>query len=152
MILLLALLVQDQVDNPEYKAWASFKPGSTVTYKVQMTGKEDTGEQKSTLKSVGDAEVVVEQTSTSGTIERKVPAKISAADSKKLGEGDEELEIAGKKMATHWTQIEKKLASGKVATVKVWAVDDVPGRAVKIQMTSSGTSFVTMTATAWEKK
>jgi len=152
MNLLLALAVQDLIDNPEYKAWASFKPGSTITYKVQMAGSDATGDQKSTLKSVGDAEVVVEQTSKSGTIERKIPAKVSPADSKKLGEGEEEIEIAGKKMATRWMEVEKPGPSGKKMTVKYWAVEDIPGRAVRIEMTSGGAKFATMTATAWEKK
>src|SRR5262245_13341364 len=94
-------LVQDQVDNPEYKGWAAFKPGSSVTYKVQM-GETVAGEQKSTLKSVSDEEVVltVEMSNAAGrSMERKVPAKVPAAKApNNVKEGEEEIEAGGKKL------------------------------------------------------
>jgi hypothetical protein len=76
----LAALVQDPVDNPEYKGWAAFKPGSSVTYKVQI-GENPALEQKSVLKSVADEELVlaVEMSAAPGRgMERKVPAKVPA--------------------------------------------------------------------------
>src|SRR6185295_10142 len=84
LTLALAVLLQDQVDNPEYKGWAAFKPGSSVTHKVQNNVNPQGGDQKTTLKSVGDAELVVEVAMTLGgqplgkPMERKIPAKVPA--------------------------------------------------------------------------
>ena len=99
--LVLALVAQDTIDNPEYKAWALSKPGSSVTFTYLKDGKPTTTAQKNTLKSLADDQLVVEtQMIADGkegpAAERKVPAKLPADQaSKKIQEGDEEIE-AGK--------------------------------------------------------
>jgi len=59
MVLVLATLAQDMADNPEFKSWAGFKPGSSVTTKVQNAANPQAAEQKSTLKTAGEAEIVL---------------------------------------------------------------------------------------------
>src|SRR5437870_3027182 len=92
----ISALLQDQIDNPEYKGWKSFKPGSSVTYKYVREGGAPAGEQKTTLKSVDDNEAVIEtEFIRDGKVagkpmERKVPAKLAAAQAgKTTGEGEE---------------------------------------------------------------
>ncbi len=154
----LAALVQDQIDNLEYKAWASFKPGSSVTFKTLQEGKESNLEQKVTLKSVGDGEVVLQtEMISNGAVlgkgtDRKVAAKVPEAGNKKVKEGEEEIEVAGKKMKCRWVVIDKTVSNGKEFQLKFWGHDDVPGHAVRIEIYSAGTKTATMVATAWEKK
>lgn len=151
----LALLVQEQVDNPEYKGWASFKPGSTVTHK----GGAQNIEQKTTLKSLGDGELVLELEISMGgkamgrPAERKITAKLPAEQAPKvLKEGEEEVEAGGKTLKCAWKEFEKKLPGGKVATMKVFSHGDIPGMAARIDVSLDGGARNTMVATAWEKK
>lgn len=157
--LLLAALAQDMVDNVEFKAWASFKPGSTVTHKYQVEGKDQTSEQKTTLKSVDEKEVVLEvEMSVNGKVmgkpaERKVAAQIATDKApRKLKDGEEEIEAAGQKLKCRWVEVEVKVASGKTYVLKIWANDDVPGRAVRIETTAESKRVGTQVAIVWEKK
>jgi hypothetical protein len=151
----LAALVQAQVDNPEFKGWTAFKPGSSVTHKGGPQGVE----QKSTLKTVGEAEVVVETEMSLGgkvmgkPLERKIPAKLAAADAPKaLKEGEEEIEAGGKTLKCKWKEFEKKFGGGKTALMKVWMSEEIPGGAAKVEVAVDGTGKNTMVASAWEKK
>lgn len=155
MAVLVSALLQDQVDNPEYKGWAAFKPGSSVTYK--MAGQD--GSQKVTLKSLGETEAVVETEITyNGKIgkaaERKVPAKVKAADApKNMKEGEEEIEAGGKKLKCRTREYEKKNpATGKTAVLKFWINEEIPGMAVQFQTSTEGGVKFAMTASEWEKK
>jgi hypothetical protein len=152
--LLLASLLQDQVDNFEYKGWAAFKPGSWVVYKYNP----QQGFQKNTLKSVNATEVVIEtEISADGKFptkaaERKIPAKIAAdLAPKNVKAGEEEIDVAGKPMKCRTRESEKTLSSGKKATIKVWATDEIPGMGAKVT-TATDTGKFEMTATEWEKK
>src|SRR5690349_5839533 len=119
-VVLWSTLVQDQVENPEYKGWKSFKPGSSVTYKFNREGSPQGGEQKMTLKSIDDNEAVVETDFVMGgksagkPMERKIPAKLSAGGNRpELKEGpEEEIEVAGKMLKCRTREFEKKLESG----------------------------------------
>lgn len=150
---LLVALAQDTIDNPEFKGWASFKPGSFVTYKYSPQD----GGQKVTLKSVDENEAVVETVTTyngktGNAVERKVPAKLPAAQAPKdVKDGEDEIEAGGKKLKCRTRESDKKLASGKTVTIKIWIHDDVPGKGVQIQTTTETGKF-TMVATEWEKK
>ncbi len=156
--LVLALLAQDTIDNPEYKAWALSKPGSSVTFTYLKDGKTTGTAQKNTLKSLADDQLVVEtQMITDGkagpAAERKVPAKLPADQaSKKIKEGDEEIEAGEKKLACHWVEYEKKMASGKMVNSKIWVNDEVAGRAARMEFSSDGVVRAAMVATSWEKK
>jgi len=154
LALILASLAQDTVDNPEYKGWSSFKPGSSVTYKFIRNGAPQEGSQKSTLKSINETEAVLESeiikdgAAVGKPFERKVPAKVPAAMAGKLlKSGEEEIEAGGKKLTYTWKEMEKTLASGKTGTSKVWISGEIPGMAARIEIAGS-----VLTASEWEKK
>lgn len=158
LTLALAVLLQDQVDNPEYKGWAAFKPGSSVTHKVQNNVNPQGGDQKTTLKSVGDAEVVVEVAMTLGgqplgkTMERKIPAKVPADKAPKdVKKGEEEIEVAGKTMKCVTMEFDTTAANGKTFRMKVWATDEIPGKSAKVEVSSENFKS-SMVASVWEKK
>jgi hypothetical protein len=153
LAILVAALSQDQIDNIEYKGWAGFKPGSSVTYKYSP----QKGEQKVTLVSIdGNGAVVSTEISMNGrsspAAERKVPAQIAAGDApKNLKKGEEEIEAGGKTLKCRTLEYDKTLPNGKTVTLKFWINDDVPGRAVQIETGTPAGKF-TMTAASWDKK
>ncbi|HVT79322.1 MAG TPA: hypothetical protein VHM90_01585 [Phycisphaerae bacterium] len=87
------LFAADLVDNPAYKAWSSFKPGTTVTYQITVTAIP------STLNHATAASKLVEVTPESLTIETTtvlssdgMPTRTSKATviiKAKIGEGQE---------------------------------------------------------------
>ena len=85
IVWILASLAQETLDNPEYKGWSSFKPGSSVTYKFIRNGAPQEGSQKSTLKSINETEAVLEaEIVKDGAVvgkafERKISAKVLLA-------------------------------------------------------------------------
>jgi len=154
----LSLLVQDQIDNPEFKGWASCKPGSSVTHKSAGGTGPQGGEQKTVLKSVNDTEAVLEvETIINGkslgkTMERKVPAKVPADKAPKdMKKGEEEIEVAGKKMKCTTMEFDTTTANGKTFHMKIWANDEIPGRSAKMEVSSENYKN-TMIASSWEKK
>jgi len=158
LTLAMALLVQDQVDNPEFKGWSGFKPGSSVTYKVVTSLNPQGGEQKVTLKSVGDAEIVLETEMSMGGqgagkgMERKVPAKVPADKAPKdVKKGEEEIEVAGKTMKCATREFDTITANGKKFHMKIWASEEIPGMSAKVEVAGEGFKN-SMVASAWEKK
>jgi hypothetical protein len=164
---MLALCIQDEVDNAEYKNWSSCGVGSWVTMKMETEAAGNKTEMEQTHKLVEktDAKCVVE---TSGKMvvagntmdlpanKRDIPAKIKKGDAKegeKPKEGDEEIEVGGKKVKCHWVESTSENAGTKT-TAKVWTCDDIPGKVAKIVSKSEGAaaSSMTMVASGWEKK
>jgi hypothetical protein len=121
------------VDNPEYKHWASFKPGACVktvnTYDQAFRGDPpglaisvtSTITTTKTLKEVGPDKVTVEVVKEleTGGQRRSIPAKTdeipAKVDKGKLDpapkgykvtkvEGDEEIAVGGKTYKTHWVE------------------------------------------------
>jgi len=86
--------------------------------------------------------------------ERKVPAKVNAADApKNVKEGEEEIEAGGKKFKCRTREYEKKnQATGKTAVLKFWINEEIPGMAVQFQTSTEGGVKFAMTASEWEKK
>jgi len=85
--------------------------------------------------------------------ERKVPAKLPADQaSKKIKEGDEEIEAGKKKLPCHRVEYEKKMASDKRVNSKIWVNDEIAGRAARMEFSSDGVVRAAMVATSWEKK
>jgi hypothetical protein len=72
------------------------------------------------------------------------------SEPKKLGEGDEDVEVAGKKLKCHWVEYEMDSGGGKMKS-KVWTSDAVPGGTVKT-VSKNDTMESTMTLTGFEKK
>lgn len=165
--LLSTAAVQDdaKIDNPEFLAWKDRKPGATVRHKGTMEMKGAPGaietENTNTLIEVKADAVIVEMATSmkmqgmkmpgGKPVKRTVEAKISPKDFtggavkgkfEKSGEGDEELEIGGKKYACHWYAFAGEpdeqgpgAPKGKYA-IKSWMCKDVPGGLVRFSMTS----------------
>jgi len=150
----LLLLQEKTVDNPTYALWKDCKPGTWTKFKsVTESGsskietfttyklKELTAEKAvvTCLLKVGNTETPSEEV---------IPATMKVAggmpaetpkDTKieKKGEGDEELEIAGKKVKCHWIENVADMNGVKSAT-KIWMSRDVPGGLVKQVSISKG--------------
>lgn len=147
----------DQVDNPAYKRWATYKVGTWVKYKMtmQMEGAAGMGGMTMTSKLVElTAEKAVLETSVTMKMGDKdmsppaqkhdVPAKVDADKVTEVGgmqpgmnmkvqkKGEETIEIDGKsyKCQRFDTTVEQ---NGKTTTGKLWVCEDVPGGMVKMQ-------------------
>ena len=149
----------EMVDNPDYLHWSNFGVGSSST----IAGKTTVGEgdqalvveskRSAKLISLDDEKAVIEQslvTTMPGvnmppmvtTVD--IPAKVEAGSEQdmlnpdsKMSEGEETLEIDGKKYETKW--IEYKMTEQNVSMVaKSWYADGVPGGQVKMVAEGDG--------------
>jgi hypothetical protein len=165
---------EEQVDNPRYKSWATYKVGTTIKLRTTCTefvkGKEvDTKTvlmMTVTLKEVTPEKVVVEVITEAVTKTRKItpppqkqeiPAKISleaatqpagvlpGMTATKKGEGDEEMTVAGKTFKAHWVEVQINGPDAK-GTTKAWTSDEVPGLVLKavVKMTRPERTTVTL--------
>ena len=152
-------LIPQDPENPEYRRWASFKVGSWVKMKSEIDNQgnkmELPLETTFTLLEVDDKKVVVEELTVNTLLAKDSPKQEKARkrtypatrkQKEEMKEGDEEIEIAGKKIACHWIEAKSSAASGKI-----WSSPDVPG-AVRIDIGLPTKAIQRLTATAWEKK
>jgi len=158
------LPLQEDSENPEYKRWAAFKVGSWVKMKSEIVSGENKipipQEVTFTLIELDEKKAVVEEVLvTTVPSKEPVPEKpkkrtYRAKSTKKEAiekEGDEELEIAGKKLACHWTLVKPPGASG--GSMKTWATPEVPGGVARMELNYSGLGgSQRLTAISWEKK
>jgi len=157
------LALQEDPENPDYKRWSASKVGSWVKYKTELV----VGENKTpvpqemtwTLIELDDKKAVVEEVLVSTlapTEKQEKPKKrtYKAKGAKKETiekEGDEELEVAGKKLACHWTLVTPPSTGG--GSVKTWVSPEVPGGIARLELVFPGLGGMQrMTATGWEKK
>ena len=157
---LLSLAVQDKSPNPEFDYWSGHKTGSWVKLKMELEaqGVKVLVQTTHTLLEIGKDKAVVEQknkVTANGqeqpeTTEKEEILRDKDKDPIKIEkEGDEEIEVAGKKLKCHWiegTQKDKTKA-------KFWLHKDIPGGIAKGE--ASGGELpgkMTMTALSWEKK
>jgi hypothetical protein len=160
-----------KVDNPEYKAWAKFKPDTTVTREMTVTG--GPGGQAMTMTSTSklvsvdaDKAVVSNQMSMMG---HDMPAKdqdVLAKDvDKKMGDptGTEDVKIGDKTYSCKVYEITgappgvpaaqaKAMADSKT---KIWVSDEVPGGMAKLtsEFKHGDTPMtITMTVTSFDAK
>jgi hypothetical protein len=166
MMLLIAatsmLLAQD-VENPQYKYWSSCKVGSWAKLRMDMDRGAQKFESEMTYKLLELKEdvAVIEITGKSkvGAQEFPIPAtkqEIKAkepADKVKIaGEGDEEIEVAGKKLKCHWYEFVSK-SGDKESKGKVWMAKEIPGGTAKMEMAGpEGTKPIVLSTLEWEKK
>ncbi len=160
ILVAVGLLALQEVENPDYKRWATFKAGSWVRFKSEI---ENGGnklavplETTMTLLEIDEKQAVVEeqivntmQPKDSPKQEKPKKRTLKATRKAKEGEtkeGDEEIEVGGKKLACHWTEV-----SGPSGSVKTWVNPEVPG-AAKIEVGLPSKGVQRLTATAWEKK
>lgn len=165
MTLVLAAALQE-IDNPEYQNWAGCKAGAYV----KLTISSDAGGAKTETKSISKLveitaqKAVVETTFVIPGVElpgqkRDVPAKIKKSEATppvggaKPTEGDEEIELAGKKIKCHWTESVVEVEGTKTVS-RVWTSKEIPGSMAKMTSKTTGTfaSTNTMTATEWKKE
>ncbi|HVE38898.1 MAG TPA: hypothetical protein VNM14_03355 [Planctomycetota bacterium] len=156
----LALLLVQDAENPDYKRWASFKVGSWVKFKTEIEANGNKMalpvETTMTLLELDEKQVVIEEM-TVNTLQPKDSPKQEKAKKRTykatrrqkdgdLKEGDEEIEVAGKKLACHWTEV-----TGVGGSVKTWVTPEVPGF-VRMDVGLPSKSIQRLNAISWEKK
>jgi len=160
LLIAAGLLALQDIDNPEYQRWAACKVGSWVKMKseIEVAGNKIAvpNTMTVTLMELDEKQAVVEQVLTneidSAASEkpkkRTYKAKLRKKESNEK-EGDEEIEVAGKKMTCHWVEVTAAAGSSKT-----WTHPDVPGGTVRLEIVAGADkSRVTrLYATAWEKK
>src|SRR5262245_25315383 len=170
MVILLAILALQQVDNPEAARWAAFKPGSWVTF-GQPCGKGALMQETTKLLERTPEKTVFECTKVEngfkyplfqrvtparldpreplgaaaqkpdgGEIELQGPGGKQKSTWRKVGEGDEEIEVGGKKLKCRWIKMDYRTESAVVAlndlsSAKTWYSKEIPGQVAKIEMT-----------------
>lgn len=149
-------------DNPLYKYWTDCKVGSWVkmTMSYDQAGQKVEIEQVQKLLEITEDKVVVEVTGTTklGAQEFPSPAQKQDIKAREPGdkvkiekEGDEEIEVAGKKLKCHW--FEASLQTGpKTMKMKGWLAKEIPGGMAKLEMSPEGLKVLVQNAVAWEKK
>jgi hypothetical protein len=163
-----AVVFAETMENLEYKRWSEFKPESWVTHKVtsEMEGKKSEIELTTKLVEVSPEKLVLETTETVGGKSKTLPKKDYPAQIEKKEhagkkgektpektEGEEEIEVGGKKLKCHWICL-KAENKGETSEVKTWETDEIPGRIARHELKLSGPKGFTKTsvATKWEKK
>ena len=152
-----------EVDNPQFKYWSSCKPGSWVKMKMEMemAGKKAESETIHKLLEIKDGIAVIEVSGKTKMGEKEFPlpaqkqeikAKESADKIKIEKEGEEEIEVAGKKLQCRWFEVTSK-SGDKESKSKVWMSMDIPGGMAKGLMgLPRSEKAAQMTALEWEKK
>lgn len=161
---LLATSAQDQVANPEYQAWSKVKVGSSVTLKMQSdspAGQRSPVMVTLTLEKIADDKVELlskaemyadgQKVQTMKTSEERAAKVDAKAVPKSIKEGDETLDLGGKKVKCRWKETEGEWERQK-AKIKTWWSDEIPGGIAKRIITPAAAAGVTHVVTAWEKK
>jgi hypothetical protein len=156
----------EPVENPQYTHWSQFGVGSFAKSAgtSSASGFETTMTMTVTLVELSDEQAVIErsvavemagQTMETPAQTEVVPAMIEEADVEdfnnpegKVDEGDEELEVAGQTIQTHWIEIDTSTTDPEnaegAAHGKTWLSEQVPGMLVKMDMTTTGANPTSM--------
>lgn len=161
---------EEQVDNPDYTRWSSFKVGSWVTfeqpcgndalmqetYKLLELSKEKAVFERTKVENgfrypvfqdvtlgqlpVRDPLGAVAQKPGGGEIEFQGPGGKQKSIWRKSAEGDEEIEVAGRKLKCHWIKMDYRVESSvewvnDKSSTKTWYSKEIPGQVAKIEMT-----------------
>jgi hypothetical protein len=146
------------VDSPKYLSWKKFPVGTMVTYETRLLHEYQPGSNLYTrtkisvntfeLKSIDEKKAVVVVTGTvwhlggnpqpTQSRELVYPARVSAEElpqEKPNENGDETIEISGKKYATRWNSIWRKHYTNETEPDpqtfnKTWTSEDVPSGVV----------------------
>ncbi len=150
VVSMLCGMLQD-VDNPQYKHWAKFKKGAYSKSKSEtnMGSTKMEGEMTTTLKDLSAEKAVIEMKSVNIMMGTKteappqsmdIPAKVKKTEDTgkkpEMKEGDEEIEVAGKKIKCHWVEMVTE-QGGQKTTTKTWTTDEIPGQVAKMEMTNA---------------
>jgi hypothetical protein len=158
------LWTNQEIDHPQFKYWSGCKPESWVTMKMETDhgGVKISSETTYKLLEVkadgvfieisGKAKVGAREISLRAQ-KQEIKAKESTDKLRIENEGDEEIEIAGKKLQCHWYEFTVK-AGEETAKTKAWMSKEIPGGMAKTELLRVGIDNkpVTMTASEWEKK
>jgi hypothetical protein len=166
---------EEQVDNPQYQGWSKFAAGTAVKYTqtVEAMGQKQDVQVTMTLVSISPEKATIEtkatitvqgQTQETPAQKMDIPAKVNKSEAMEVGQpapnikaevkqGEEKVEAAGKTYDCKWTEV-KSTQQGTDVVAKTWLSDDVPGRLVKMEATTSGAmaSSTKMTLAGMEKK
>jgi hypothetical protein len=157
-----ALVLVQAKDNPEYAWWKDCKAGSWVKFRMEgeFAGQKIEGEQTHTLLELSAEKAVVDRkgsmkvgASPPVAMDKKDEVKAKAEEEYQISkEGEEEIEIAGKKLKCRWIDA-VQTKGGEKAELKFWLSKDVPGGVVKGEVRpSAAPGVMKLVATAWEKK
>lgn len=144
------LLSAADEDNPEYGAWSGFKKGAWVKMRSTSDAPNDKAlESTLTLLEVAADKVVLESQFNGVRAKRTIPAKLPRRPPEKpaTAEGDEEIEVAGRRLKCRWSETTIEVAGQKV-TRRVWRSRDVPGGIAKA--VTQGAHTGTMVAVDWK--
>jgi len=157
----------DQSDNPLYKGWASFKPGSKVVVKEKTEHGDGTIEEKTvayTLAKVSPRRATVKTSVVEKALLRTIetapttihyPAKVKKADLDAALErldakrSKETIKVMGKDMECNKTEVTRK-TKDEVITSTTWRSTTVPGglvKRVRTTKTADGKLIATTTMT-----
>ena len=161
MLLGILLLLAQEADDPIFKRWSGCKPGSWIKFKRETVTAEGKVMELNqviiqTLVEADDKKVVVETTlegaAKAGKPTRDTYRVKTPLPDKIEKEGDEEIEIAGKKTTCHWIQGNLFIAGRTLS--RIYLNPDVPGGVVRIDLIAfgEGKTHVRHVATGWEKK
>ncbi len=168
-------LAEEQVDNPQYQGWSKFAAGTAVKYTqaVEAMGQKQEVQVTMTLVSISPEKATIEtkatitmqgQTQEPPAQKMDIPAKVNKSEAKEVGQpapnikaevkqGEEKVEVGGKSYDCKWTEVTSEQAGTNVVA-KTWLSDDVPGKLVKLEATTTGAmaSTTKMTLAGVEKK
>jgi len=144
---------EEMVDNPVYKIWSSFKVGAMAkTEAITVAGEMKTKtEMTSELKELTAEKAVVEvkmaMVDAAGkkmelpAQKTEIPAKVAKskvqATKPDTKEGEEEIEVAGKKLKCKWIEMVIKMGE-MTSTSKVWTSSEIPGSVAKMESKTEG--------------
>jgi hypothetical protein len=159
MILLAGL---QEKDDPRFKYWSDCKVGSWVKTKmvVDQGGAKGEIEQTQKLLEITDDKVTIEISGRMNMGGKEIPirprkqdikARYTEGDVHIQTEGDEEIEVAGKKLKCHW--LDMTLRTGpNPGKMKVWMTSEIPGGGAQAEVTPPNGTTMMITAVEWEKK
>ncbi|HEY4328744.1 MAG TPA: hypothetical protein VGN88_03340 [Phycisphaerae bacterium] len=159
----------DQIDNPQYKSWAKYKAGTSITLSMvsDMAGNKTEMQTTTTLLEITADKAVVEskmsmnaggQKMDMPATKTEVAAKIDkpavattapATTAPDVKQSTDTLTVSGTAIKCNVTE-SKSSANGMNTNSKVWTSDQVPGGLVKSETTMDGamkgTTSQTLTA------
>ncbi len=152
VMVLPAFAAEESIDNPTYLSWAKFKVGAQVRYRqeMDMAGNKTESEIVYSLVEITPEKAVVEMKVATIIMGNKTempatkveylakvpktnlpqaaaPETQIKSDSK---QGDEEIDVVGKKMKCHFIETTTEQNGGPIVS-KIYTSDEIPGTLVK---------------------
>ena len=152
-----------KIENPAFKQWSAYKPGTFVTMKMvsEFSGQKSETEMTTTLKSVTKEKIVLSVKTTihvAGQKIEQVHEPMMDEYETVKGDGPEpEVETSKESVTVGKKKVDCKKTKtttnfqGQETVTTVWTSDEIPGTMVKsVSKMSMGTT--TMTVVAFEAK